>query len=157
MHNSCLKSVPKSPLSLSLQNSKCWTAFQSAFSLQSKIVKSTHHCGSLPDLKQQHVGLMNCKNTNSQYEVFGYIMLFLIQTKSYQELHDQTAHNLDISMRAASLTSPPPHGSSVCDHQNLDILIRHPPTHMVVMCMITRIWKWYPNFALSNMVKRSKE
>ncbi len=128
---------------LSLQNSKCWTAFQSEFSLQSLIVKSTHHCGSLPDLKQQHVGLMNCKNTNSQYEVFGYIMLFLIQTKSYQELHDQTAHHVDISLTAAFLIFPrnPPHGSSVCDHQNLDILIRHPPTHMVVMCMITRIWK----------------
>jgi hypothetical protein len=71
-------------------------------------------------------------------------MLFLIQTNSYQELHDQTAHNLDISMTAVSLIFPstPPHGSSACDHQNLEILIRHPPTHMVFMCMITRIWKW---------------
>jgi hypothetical protein len=70
-------------------------------------------------------------------------MLFLIQTKSYQELHDQTAHNLDISMTAASLIfPPPPHMVVVCDHQNLEILICHPPTHMVVMSIIIRIWKW---------------
>jgi len=49
-------------------------------------------------------------------------MLFLIQTNSYQELHDQTAHNLDISMTAVSLIFPS-------------------TPHMVVVRVIIRIWK----------------